>query len=151
MAIRIIHCQSYQVNNSIISKGNNQANEAASAEVLKCLGPPHTPQDTLILQPTFSLSSPDIQQILSCLHQIFHCNSQAVSHFIKTYLQPTSEGLSYLKTITGFCKKCQTSSPTSEHWNFPFPIHQVMGPLPGLDWQHGTCPQLDISDTFWFW
>lgn len=62
----------------MIFKGNNLGDEMAKAVA-------YTLQCTLILQPTYLLSSPDTRKMLSYLHKIFHPNSQGLSQFIKTY------------------------------------------------------------------
>ena len=85
-AIGIIHYRSHQMDDSIVSKGNNQADEAARAVVFRDLDLSHSPQDILILHPTLLPSSCDTHQTLSYLHQLFHPNSQALSYFVKTQL-----------------------------------------------------------------
>lgn len=47
LTIRIVHCQSHQTDDFIISKGNNQVNEAAKAAALEAWDPSHPPQDIL--------------------------------------------------------------------------------------------------------
>jgi hypothetical protein len=94
-ATGIVHCKSHQTDDSIVSMGNNRADEAARAVVLRDLDLSHPPQDILTLQPTSPPSSPDTCQTLSYIHQLFHPNSQALSSFVKTYLQPTPEDLPF--------------------------------------------------------
>ena len=72
---------------------------------------------------------------MTYLHQLFHPNSQALSSFVKTHLQPTPEDLSFLKSITVSCKICQMSDSNSRYHSTPFPTHQARGSLPGTDWQ----------------
>ena len=95
----------------------------------------HPPQDILTLQPTSPPSPPDTLQILSYLHQLFHPNSQALSYFVKTHLQPTPEDQSFIKSITASCKICEMSGSNSRYCSLPFPTHQARGSLPGTDWQ----------------
>lgn len=133
-AIGIVHCRSHQMDDSIVSKGNNRANEAARAVALRGLDLSHPPQDTLTLQPTSPPSPPDTRQTLSYLHQLFHPNSQALSSS-KTHLQPTPEDLHFLKSITASCKICQMSVPNSRYHSTPFLTYQARGSLPGTDWQ----------------
>ena len=57
-AIGIVHCRSHQMDDSIVSKGNNRANEAARAVALRGLDLSHPPQDILTLQPTSSPLTP---------------------------------------------------------------------------------------------
>ena len=102
---------------------------------LRGLDSSHLPQDILTLQTTSSPSPPDTCQILSYLHQLFHPNSQALSSFVKTYLQPTPEDLRFSKSITASCKICQMSNSKSRYHSIPFPTHQARGSLPGTDWQ----------------
>ena len=64
-AIGIIHYRSHQMDDSIVSKGNNQAYEAARAAALRGLDLSHPPQDILTLQPTSLPSPPDTHQTLS--------------------------------------------------------------------------------------
>ena len=120
----------------------------------------YPPQDILILQSTSPPSPFDICQTLSYLHQLFHPNSQALSSFVKTHLQPTPEDPHFLKSITASCKICQTSNSNSRYRSLPFPTHQAKGSLPGTDWQldfthmptvrHVKCP-LVLVDTFSGW
>jgi hypothetical protein len=51
-AIGIVHCRSHQTDDSIVSKGNNRADEAARAVALRGLDSSHPSQDILTLQPT---------------------------------------------------------------------------------------------------
>ena len=51
-ATGIVHCKSHQTDDSIVSMGNNRADEAARAVVLRDLDLSHPPQDILTLQPT---------------------------------------------------------------------------------------------------
>ena len=95
----------------------------------------HPPQDILTLQPTSPPSPPETHQTLSSLHQLFHPNSQALSSFVKTHLQPTPEDLCFLRSITASCKICQMSDSNSRYHSTPFPTHQARGSLPGTDWQ----------------
>lgn len=121
MAIGIVHYWSDQANNFIISKGNKWANEAARAAAFGSLGPSHIPWDTIILQLTY-LSQ---LQILNKLYPI--CISSfchALSHFIKTYLQPTSEDLSCIKLSLLLVKYAKLLIP-------PLGIES----LPQWDWQ----------------
>ncbi|XP_027247589.1 protein NYNRIN-like [Cricetulus griseus] len=134
-AIGIIHCRSHQTDSSVISRGNNRADRAARAAALRGPDLPHPPQGVHTLQPTSSQPPPNMRQILSYLHQLFHPNSKALSLFVKAHLKPTSEDLNFLKTITASCKTCQMSNPNSKYRNSPFPTHQARGSLPGTDWQ----------------
>ena len=120
--------------NSPNTKGYNQADEAARAATLSNMSLPHTLQGTLILQSIALSPSPDTQN-LSYLHKFVHPNSQVLSQCIKTYLQSTSEDLSYLKSITISCNVCQTSNPISGHYILPFHTHRSWGSLPVSDWQ----------------
>ena len=94
-AIGIVPCRSYQTDDSIVSKGNNWANEAARAVALRGLDSSHPPQDILALQPASPPSLPDTCQTLSYFQQPFHPNSQVLSYFIKTHLQSIPEDLSF--------------------------------------------------------
>jgi hypothetical protein len=85
-AIEIVHCRSHQTNDSIVSKRNSGADEAARALALGGLELSYPPQDILTLQPTSLPSPPDTHQTLSYLHQLFHHNSQTLSYFVKTHL-----------------------------------------------------------------
>ena len=70
------------------------------------------------------LSSPDTYQTLSYLHLLFHPNSQALSYFVKTHLQPTPEDLRFLKYIIASCKICQMSKlqlQVLQQFFFPYP------------------------------
>ena len=71
-AIGIIHCRSHQSDSSIVSKGNNRADRAAKTAALRSTGLPQSPQGVLTAQPPDSQTSPNTQQILSYLHQLFH-------------------------------------------------------------------------------
>ena len=133
-AIGIVHCRSHQTGDSIVSKRNNRLDEAARAAALSSLDLSHPPQD-IHTQLESSLSLPNTHQSQSYLHQLFHPNSQALSSFIKTYLQPTPEDLSFLKSITVSCKICQMSDSNSRYYSTTFPTHQARGSLPGTDWQ----------------
>jgi hypothetical protein len=84
--IGIVYCRSHQMDDSIVSKGNNRADEAARAAALRGLDLSYPPQDILRLQPTFPPSPPDTCQTLPYFHQLFHPNSQALSSFVKTHL-----------------------------------------------------------------
>ena len=134
-AIGIIHCWSHQTDSSIISKGNNQADQAARTAAFQSPNLPQSPQGVHTVQPTFSQTPADTQQILSYLHQLFHPNSKALFHFVKAHLQPSPEDLEFLKAITASCKICQKSDPKTKYCSFPFPTHQARGSLPGTDWQ----------------
>lgn len=59
--------------------------------------------------------------ILSHLHQLFNPNHQAMSHFVKTQLQLTSEDLHFLRAITASYKIWQMSDPNSSFCRPPFP------------------------------
>jgi transposase InsO family protein len=100
------------------------------AVALRILDLCHLPQDilTLNLHPLTSAK-------LFYLHQLFHPNSQALCYFVKIHLQPTSEDLSFLKSITASCKICEMSNSNSRYSSTPFPTHQARGSLPGTDWQ----------------
>ena len=104
---------------------------------------------TLLLQPISSLSSPGTQQVCSVSTRSFMPIAR-LCLTIKTYLQLTSEDLSFLKTITASCKICQTSNHTFGHLILPFLTHQArdssLGQT-GSSISH-TYPQLDLSDTF---
>ena len=71
-AIGIVHCRSQATDDSIVSKGNNEAYEAARAAAQRGLDSSQPPQDILKLQPTPPLSPPITWQTLSYLHQLFH-------------------------------------------------------------------------------
>jgi hypothetical protein len=47
--IGIIHCRFHQTDNSIVSKGNNQADKTGRAAVLMGLDLSYSPQDIFIL------------------------------------------------------------------------------------------------------
>lgn len=57
--IENVHCQKYQVDNSIASNRNNPACEVTRAMSLTGLHPSHTPQHIFTLHPTFILSFSD--------------------------------------------------------------------------------------------
>ena len=59
-ATGIIHCRSHPTDDSIVSKGNNRANEAARAAALRGLDLSYPPQDILTLQSTSPPSPIDI-------------------------------------------------------------------------------------------
>jgi hypothetical protein len=80
-AIGIVHCRSHQPHDSIVSKGNNRADEAATAAVLRVLDLSHPPQDILTIKPKSPPSPPNTCQTLTYLHQLFHPNRQALSFF----------------------------------------------------------------------
>ncbi|XP_076403062.1 uncharacterized protein LOC143267687 [Peromyscus maniculatus bairdii] len=134
-AIGIVHCRSHQTDSSIISRGNNWADQAARTVALQGQVSPHPPQGIHTLQPTPSQETPDTRQILSYLHQLFHPNNLALSQFVKAHLQPTSEDLQLLRMITAFCEICQKTDPNPKYRSQPFPTHQARGSLPGTDWQ----------------
>ena len=103
---------------------------------------------------TYISTSPlDTHQTLSYLHQLFLPNSQALSSFFKTYLQPTSEDLSFLKSITVSCKICLISDSNSGYHSTLFlpirlevPFLELTGNL-----TLPTCPLSDMPSTFWSW
>lgn len=134
-AIGFVHCRSHLTNDSIVSKGNKGAEEAARAAARRCLHMSHPPQDILTLQPTSPLSLPNTHQILSYFGHIFHPNSKALSYFVKTHLKPTPKDLSFLKSITASSKVCQVSDFNLWYCSTPFSTHQARGSLPGTDWQ----------------
>lgn len=134
-AIGIVHCRSHQTDSSIISRGNNRADQAARAAALQGQVSSHPPQGIHTVQPTPSQETPDTRQILSYLHQLFHPNNLALSQFVKAHLQPTSEDLQFLRTITASCEICQKTDPNTKYRSQPFPTHQARGSLPGADWQ----------------
>lgn len=70
-AIGIIHCQSHQTDSSIISKGNNWADHAARTAAFQSPNLSQSPQGFHTVQPAFSQTPPDTQQILSYLHRSF--------------------------------------------------------------------------------
>jgi len=111
-AIGFIHCRSHLTNDSIVSKGNNGAEEAARAAALRGLHMFYPPQDILTLQPTSPLSLPNTHEILSHLGHNFHPNSKALSYFVKTHQKPTPKDLSFLNPSLPLPKsvKCQTST-----------------------------------------
>jgi hypothetical protein len=136
-AICVVPCRSHWIDDSIVSKGNNWADMATRAAVLRGLDLSHPPQEILTLQPTSPPSPCDNLQTLSYLHHLFLPNTQALSSFVKIHLQPTPENLSFLKSITAIksIKICQMSDSNSRYHSTSFPIHQARGSLPGTDWQ----------------
>jgi ribonuclease HI len=76
-AIGIVHCSSHQIDHPIVSKGNNQADEAARPVALRGQDLSHPLQDILTLQPTFPPSPTKLcpiftnSFILTAMHCLF--------------------------------------------------------------------------------
>ena len=88
-AVGIIHCQSHQTDSSIMSRGDNRADEAARAAALQGPESPHLLQRVHTQQPISSQSPSHTRQILSCTQQFFHPNSQGCPILSVRQLKPT--------------------------------------------------------------